>query len=395
MQLAKEGKTKARDGNLRRWIQEDWRNLTPYAEGLTSLEETPECGKPHKKQKGKSVCRPMKKVNEQTPNLASSYSKEQIKKAVELKNKGETIKWELLDELIGSGISHKNISKKIRNITLDEGINDYNNLRELKYKDIKPSTKTGNKALDYFFFHHRLETVGRTGISFFDFINDKEKLNRPYIKKFIKNNPGKNKYDTLYRLFNLYFSSISSFKPSVARKFYLKHKPTRILDFTAGWGGRCLGAMSLDIDYIGFDTNKNLKSSYDGIIKNYKSNSNVKMYFTDSSKADFSKFDYDMVFTSPPYWMASKTRLTEKYENMPEYQNKDDFINNFIKPVIENTYKHLKKGGLYCLNIPIHMYDDVKQILGKADSKELLPIQNRNNPQTDKIYKEYIYIWKK
>ena len=93
MQLAKEGKTKNKDGNLKRWIQEDWRNLTPYAEGLTTLDETPECGKPHPQQKGKSVCRPMKKVNEQTPNLASTYSKEQIKKAVELKNKGLTIKW--------------------------------------------------------------------------------------------------------------------------------------------------------------------------------------------------------------------------------------------------------------------------------------------------------------
>jgi len=93
MQLAKEGRTKARDGNLRRWIQEDWRNLTPYSEGLTSLKDTPECGKPHPEQKGKSVCRPMKKINEQTPELASSYTKNQIKKAVQIKNKGETIKW--------------------------------------------------------------------------------------------------------------------------------------------------------------------------------------------------------------------------------------------------------------------------------------------------------------
>ena len=97
MILAKEGKTKNRDGNLQRWIAEDWRNLTPYAEGLSSLDETPECGKPHPEQKGKSVCRPMKKVNEQTPNLASTYSKEQIKKAVELKNKGLTIKWSELN----------------------------------------------------------------------------------------------------------------------------------------------------------------------------------------------------------------------------------------------------------------------------------------------------------
>jgi len=96
MKLAKEGKTKTRDGNLKRWINEEWRNLTPYAEGLTTLGGTPECGKPHPEQKGKSICRPMKKVNDKTPNLASSYSKEQLKKAVQVKNQGKTIKWDSL-----------------------------------------------------------------------------------------------------------------------------------------------------------------------------------------------------------------------------------------------------------------------------------------------------------
>ena len=96
MQLAKEGRTKARDGNLRRWIQEDWRNLTPVAEGLTSLKDAPECGKPHPKQKGKSICRPTKKVSHQTPELASKYTRSQLNKAVELKNKNHRINWSSL-----------------------------------------------------------------------------------------------------------------------------------------------------------------------------------------------------------------------------------------------------------------------------------------------------------
>jgi hypothetical protein len=97
MHIAKEGKTKNRDGNLKRWIEEKWVNLTPYSENLVkSIYDSPECGKPHPKQKGKSVCRPLKKISDKTPNIASSYSKEQIKKAVKKKNKGEIIKWQKL-----------------------------------------------------------------------------------------------------------------------------------------------------------------------------------------------------------------------------------------------------------------------------------------------------------
>lgn len=102
MQLAKENKTKKKDGNLRKWINEDWRNLTPYAENIVkSLKDTPECGKPHPKQKGKTICRPLKRLDEKTPKLASSYSKKQLKEAINLKNQGKRITW---SKLKGSGI---------------------------------------------------------------------------------------------------------------------------------------------------------------------------------------------------------------------------------------------------------------------------------------------------
>lgn len=71
-------------GGLRRWIQEEWKNLTPYAENLGSKIEFP-CGKKHPKQKGASVCRPKKDVNK--------YNKKQIQKAIQIKNKGGIIFW--------------------------------------------------------------------------------------------------------------------------------------------------------------------------------------------------------------------------------------------------------------------------------------------------------------
>ena len=144
MKIAKEGKTKNRDGNLRRWINEDWRNLTPYAEGLVnSIKDTPECGKPHPEQKSKSVCRPLKKVSNQTPELATSYSKDEIKKAVEIKNNGETIKWSNLKggNFIG-GQNYNNLSSlgyplgddDIKRVLPDAKIIDYEGLK--KYSTI-------------------------------------------------------------------------------------------------------------------------------------------------------------------------------------------------------------------------------------------------------------------
>jgi hypothetical protein len=102
-----------------------------------------------------------------------------------------------------------------------------------------------------------------------------------------------------------------------------------------------------------------------------------------------------MVFTSPPYF--KKTKPTEKYEQMPEYADRDDFNERFLFPVIRNTYEHLKTGGVYALNIPIDMYEDVKTVLGAT--KEKIPLVLRPRGKTAKNfgseYKEFIYVWRK
>ena len=81
--------------DLIRWGNEKWINLTAKITDNKTLA----CGTKGKKQKEQnlpSVCRPSIKVNQQTPTLASSYTKTQIKKAINIKKKGDTISWSKL-----------------------------------------------------------------------------------------------------------------------------------------------------------------------------------------------------------------------------------------------------------------------------------------------------------
>jgi hypothetical protein len=78
--------------DLIRWGDEKWINLTAKITDNKTLA----CGIKGKKQQQlnlPSVCRPSIKVSQQTPTLASSYTKTQIKKAIEIKKKGQTINW--------------------------------------------------------------------------------------------------------------------------------------------------------------------------------------------------------------------------------------------------------------------------------------------------------------
>jgi hypothetical protein len=91
------GKVKSdKKDNLSRWRRERWVNLSPYVEGLTNDIKKYECGERPENQKGNSICRPSVKVNKDTPKLAQNFTKSQIKKAYEIKQKNKRIMWEKL-----------------------------------------------------------------------------------------------------------------------------------------------------------------------------------------------------------------------------------------------------------------------------------------------------------
>jgi 16S rRNA G966 N2-methylase RsmD len=177
------------------------------------------------------------------------------------------------------------------------------------------------------------------------------------------------------------YNSVNQFKANIAKHLYKEYNATKVLDFCAGWGGRLLGAMSLDIDYTGIDTN-NLP--YPEIIDKYHTLGNCKVIISKAEDIDYSKIDYDFVFTSPPY------ENLEVYENMPIYK---DFYKEFYEPVLKNTWKHLPMNCYYVLNIPEKMVEKTERILGKVN--HTIPLIKASRCGSGGVYKEKIYIWKK
>lgn len=294
----------------------------------------------------------------------------------------------------GGGVDKYKIAKKLKNISEEEAIRDYNNLKKSDLSKVTNETRIGNKFVDYFTFLERLETISKKGMSYFDFIKDTEYHKKPYIQKLLKYQKGDDIHVALYRIFKLHCGSIGLFKPLTAMEIYSKFKPTSVLDFTMGWGGRLVGACALDVpNYIGIDSNKQLKEPYKKMVKLLKqldSQTNIKLMFKDALKVDYSKLVYDCVLTSPPYYNI------EIYEGM-QPKTDETWEQEFYIPLFVETYKHLKNGGHYILNIPNNLYESVCiKLLGKATFK--IPLKKKGQPKksyTDKNYTEFIYVWRK
>jgi hypothetical protein len=298
------------------------------------------------------------------------------------------------------------VAKQLRDITEEEAKQNYTELKELDCSAIGKHNRAGLATLDYFFLHHRIKAKTRRHISFHEALKDKELMT--YINGKIQKIRG-NTTSTMnstqllrkrYSLFQLYYGSINQFRPTEAKRIYCKLQPKiGILDFSAGWGGRCLGAMAYGVPYVGIDANEKMKTSYTNMIEALDPNANVKLYFQPSETVDFSKFKYDLIFTSPPYFMI------EEYEKMPQYGSKEGFLEKFFRPVVASAWKHLKSPGYMALNMPKEMYDSVKGFLPPLHKRMQLPVSNRhprNAARGETIGKidkggrtEGIYIWKK
>ena len=299
--------------------------------------------------------------------------------------------------------SNRTVAAAIKDIPLSKARADFAALKAVPCADINQAAKIGNTAMDHYFFRHRLAAKTKRAVSYYEWIRTDWKRNASE-HSFYKFNlaQGKTPEKARYAVFRLYYGAIHGFKPLIAKWLYCTYKPrTAVLDFSAGWGGRCLGAMALGIPYIGIDTNKDLRPAYERMANELDSepNSKVSMHFQDAAATDFSRFKYDMVLTSPPYFKT--VRPIEGYAHMPDYKDRADFNARFLFPVIRATYSNLARGGTYALNIPDDMYDEIRAagILPPLLAKHRLFLQPRfakGNPNhPDVQYKEHIYVWKK
>jgi len=299
--------------------------------------------------------------------------------------------------------SNKSVAAAIKDISLAQARADFAALKAVPCDDINQAAKVGNAAMDHYFFRHRLAAKSKRAVSYYDWIKTDWKRNEAEHRLYRFNlAQGKTPEKARYGVFRLYYGAIHGFKPLVAKWMYCTHQPrTAVLDFSAGWGGRCLGAMALGIPYIGIDTNVDLRPAYERMTKELDSDKpKVTMRFQDAAATDFSKFKYDMVFTSPPYFKTVKP--VEGYAHMPHYADRADFNARFLFPVIRSTYAHLARGGTYALNIPADMYDEIRAagiLPPRLLAKHRLFLQPRfakGNPKhPDTQYEEHIYVWRK
>lgn len=303
----------------------------------------------------------------------------------------------------------KPINKSLESVTLTD-IEEHKKIpSSLRKKDLDnlkefPATSNencffGNPFLYHFQFPNLLKCKRKDGNTIYDIHADPQKWKELLENTRKRNRGGKTAAGNIYECFRINSGSVVMFKSTTAKYLYRKYNAKFVLDPTAGWGGRMLGAWSLGIDYVGIDTNIEMMPAYREMIdflQNYDAQqrnvffqeSRLEMIWKSCLDVDFRDFPYDFVLTSPPY------SNLEIYEHMKEWSSDTDFHKNFLLPLWDKCMDGIQNGGYVCLNISPKMYENAVS-LGLSPCLEEENLKQQLGQQTGKKKQDKIYIWRK
>jgi hypothetical protein len=167
-----------------------------------------------------------------------------------------------------------------------------------------------------------------------------------------------NKYDnldnyslreTLYEL----IPEVTQFRTNLIVGMIREYKPKKVLDFSSGWGDRLIGTMAADVDYYcGIEPNSCLHPKYKDIINKFKylSKTKVDMIHSCCEDAQIPIDDFDMIFTSPPYFNL-EIYSNEETQSVSKNKSLNDWYNNFLLYSIRKVWSHLSENGVMILII--------------------------------------------
>jgi len=152
--------------------------------------------------------------------------------------------------------------------------------------------------------------------------------------------------------------SIQNFKPMNARAVWEYICPTimgNVLDFSSGYGGRMLGAMTsrMRYHYTGIDPNT---KTYNGLValgellNECGQGSGYSMNCMPSEEFAPEPGSYDAAFSSPPYFNL-ETYSDEPTQCMNRCTNLDSWFDLYAEPTIKMLHTALASDAIYAVNI--------------------------------------------
>lgn len=164
---------------------------------------------------------------------------------------------------------------------------------------------------------------------------------------------------------------VSNFRPTVAVALLRRYSASqeRVLDFSAGFGGRLLGALVVGCNYFGIDPAAAQVSGLRSTIRAFASDSSGQCVITQGCAEEIlpslPSSSFSSVITSPPYFNTERysDEPTQSFARYPIYEQ---WRTRFLGVALAESFRILERRGHLLLNVA-----DVNGIAIAADAREI------------------------
>ena len=155
--------------------------------------------------------------------------------------------------------------------------------------------------------------------------------------------------------FRLRLHIAGNFMPTVAREIYDRYGGETVLDFSAGYGGRFVGFWGSNArHYIGIDPNTAAFPRYTDLglwlESRFPKDKTYEFLCQPAEDVDYSSFNVDLVFTSPPYFNLERYSQ-EDTQSWKRYKTIDSWKSGFLFRTLEKASACVRVGGYIVINI--------------------------------------------
>ena len=235
-----------------------------------------------------------------------------------------------------------------------------------------------------YFMPHMWETKCYNYTTPMDCFNDDDMLKKAIYKRI---KMGDNMSDAGMRKSLSWTSGthrVSNFRPTIAKYIYDNYSGDgNVLDFSSGYGGRLLGAMSSKKvkKYTGIEPNNTTALGLSKIykLKNHINNDFDAIIYNEPLEDVDINSEFDLSFSSPPYFNTEEYSYDDK-QSFIRYPTKDEWKEKFLKVLIEKNYNWIKDNGYFIINVAnVKTYPELE--------KDTIELATKNGFKLIKTYK--------
>lgn len=169
------------------------------------------------------------------------------------------------------------------------------------------------------------------------------------------------------------------------------------LDISAGWGDRLITAMSLDMEYLGFDPNTNLIEGHSKMIEMFGNKDMHRVIYEPFENAILPQNYYDVVLSSPPFFSVEEYAPDQEGQSIVSYPDFNTWMVKFLFVALEKAWNALTEGGYLILHLSdtrsiksceaTNIY--IENYLIGASWEGILSVQGKAG------YPRPVWVWKK